>query len=303
MTALVLGDALIDLVPDPNGQVHPYPGGSPLNVAVGLGRLGRSTYLGAHIGQDAYGQLIMRHLAESGAHLLAGSDQADHTSTALVQLDPAGQAVYRFDFAWQAPPVPPDLHPKPVVIHTGSLATTIEPGGQQMLDLFQTNPHGATLTFDPNVRPAAMGPAEGIRPRIEAMVTLSNLVKASDEDLAYLYPDLEPLDAARQWVAAGPSLVILTRGAQGAQAVTATGQQVDQAGIAIEVADTVGAGDAFMAAIIDALWQMDLLGPGRTEALAQMSQAAIAGLLAHAARVAAITVSRPGADPPWRHEL
>jgi len=303
MTTLVFGDALIDLVPDAAGQVHPYPGGSPLNVAVGLGRLGRPTFLGAHIGQDAYGQLIKSHLAASGAHLLDGSDTADHTSTALVQLDQAGQAVYQFDFAWQAPPIPADLQPKPAVIHSGSLATTIEPGGQQMLDLFQTNPHGATLTFDPNVRPAAMGPAAGIRPRIEAMVALSDIVKASDEDLAYLYPDLAPLDAAQRWAAAGPALVVMTRGAQGAQAITATGLRVDQSGIATEVADTVGAGDAFMAAIIDALWQMDLLGPGQTPALAKMDQGAIAGVLAHAARVAAITVSRPGADPPWRREL
>ena len=303
LNALVLGEALIDLVPDSSGTIHPYPGGSPLNVAVTLGRLGRPTYLGAHLGQDAYGRLIKRHLSQSGAKLLPGSDQAERTSTAQVQLDPTGQAVYQFDFAWQTPPIPPDLHPKPAVIHTGSLAATVEPGGRQLLDLYGINPLSATLSFDPNVRPAAMGPAAHIRPRIEAMVALSDVVKASDEDLAYLYPALEPLVAAQRWAATGPALVVLTKGAAGAQAVTATGLLVNQAGIATQVADSVGAGDAFMGAVIDALWHLDLLGAERVKALAGIDPPTISQVLTHAVRVAAMTVARSGANPPWRHEL
>jgi len=301
MTALVFGDALIDLVPNQAGVVLPYPGGSPLNVAVGLGRLGRPVQLGAHIGQDANGELIKHHLAQSNASLLPGSDTAHHTSTAQAHLDSQGKASYEFDFAWQAPAIPGDL--QPLVIHTGSLAATVEPGGSQMLDLFKVNRSTATLTSDPNARPAAMGPANGVRPRIEAMMGLAHVVKASDEDLAYLYPNQDPLDTAQRWANAGPALVVVTFGANGAHGFTAAGLHIQQAGIETQVADTVGAGDAFMAGLIDALWQLDLLGADKAAALYGIDQNQLAKVLARATQAASITVSRPGANPPWVQEL
>lgn len=301
MTALVFGDALIDLVSDQSGAVHSYPGGSPLNVAVGLGRLDRPVQLGAHVGRDAHGEQITQHLAQSKAKLLPGSETAHHTSTALAKLDQQGKASYVFDFAWQAPPLPADLNP--TVIHTGSLAATVEPGGSQMLALFQANQAKTTLTYDPNARPAAMGPAAAIRPRIEAMVSLAHVVKASDEDLSYLYPDQDPMISGQQWAMAGPALVVVTLGANGAQAITTGGLRLAQAAQKTKVADTVGAGDAFMAGLIDALWRLNLLGPGKTEALRGIDQTQLAQVLAHATRLAAITVSRPGANPPWSEEL
>ncbi|MDR1635097.1 MAG: PfkB family carbohydrate kinase [Bifidobacteriaceae bacterium] len=298
--ALVIGEALVDVVPADQGA-RELPGGSPLNVAVGLGRLGRSVTLATWLGEDNHGALITEHLRRSGVVLSPGSDAADHTSSARVSFDQAGSGHYVFDLAWDLPAMPADL--APLTVHVGSLGATVSPGGRKVLATVLANPWAATITYDPNVRPQLMGAAAAARPEIEAYVGAADVVKASHEDLEWLYPDRSALESARSWLGMGPDLVVVTMGAQGALALGAADRSARIGVTPGPVADTVGAGDSFMSALIHWLWEEDLLGPGRQDALRHLGADQLQRLLAFASAAAAITVSRPGAEPPWLHEL
>jgi fructokinase len=299
-TALVLGEALIDIVKRGSHE-NEHAGGSPMNVAVGLGRLGLPTTLDTWIGRDERGALIRKHCADSGVHLVPGSDQAAKTSTALATVDDAGQAQYTFDLAWELPPVPKWLHP--TVIHTGSIAAVLEPGGSSVLDAVRAGAEHATITYDPNARPQIMGARDGASLRIQELVSLADVVKVSDQDMAYIYPDGELLEEAANWLEAGPGLVIVTRGEQGAVGITASGHWVEVPPHSAVVVDTVGAGDSFMSGLIWALAELDLLGAAKRDALRAISEAQLRHVMEQASRVAAITVSRAGANPPWLREL
>jgi fructokinase len=156
----------------------------------------------------------------------------------------------------------------------------------------------ATITYDINARPAVTGIGDDVVRSVEDVAGLADLVKASDEDLAVLYPEDSPERAVDRLLGLGPSAMIVTRGRKGATWY-ADGSRVDVPGLDVEVADTIGAGDTVAAAVLDALWELDALG-GRLTGLAPEE---IEGVMRHAARAAAVTVSRPGADPPYRHEL
>ncbi|MDR2114591.1 MAG: carbohydrate kinase [Bifidobacteriaceae bacterium] len=300
--ALVVGEALIDLVPV-DGTTRELPGGSPLNVAVALSRLGRAVQLATWLGPDARGQALQEHLAASGA-VLVGKPAAPRTSTAQVSLDAHGQANYRFDLLWDFQP-PPQID-NLAVVHTGSLATVIAPGAGKVTQFFQTLASLADaapiLTFDPNLRPALGGTAPETRAHVEELVAVADVVKASQEDLECLYPGQDPGKAARQWVDQGPALVVLTQAEQGALAFTRS-MRINVPVRPATVADTVGAGDTFMAGLIDGLWQEGLIQVGGSAALQDLNEAQLLRALDRAARAAAVTVSRPGANPPWAREL
>jgi fructokinase len=186
---LVVGEALIDAV-DPGGSgagvgggVTEHVGGSPANVAFGLAALGHPVRLATWFGRDDRGARIARACTEHGVRLVAGSDGADHTSLAQATLDAHGQASYRFDLTWQ---VPSAAGVDPVGIghvHTGSIAATLEPGGTHVLALIEALHGSATVSYDPNIRPSLMGSPDEVRDRIEAIIALVDVVKASDEDL------------------------------------------------------------------------------------------------------------------------
>jgi fructokinase len=307
--ALVVGEALIDIVPNTSTPDSPdstkeYPGGSPMNVAVALGRLGRAVEFASWISQDPRGHLIEAHLCESKVHLLEGSRRAARTPSAAVTLDSSGQAKYIFDLLWDFQ-APADLTGI-AVVHTGSLATIYPPGAAKIADFVESlkarRDRGPAVTFDPNLRPSVVRDPQAARPQIERLVAASDVVKASDEDLAYLYDGRDPALTAAAWAQAGPSLVVLTRGADGAQAWYAAGS-ADLPARQAAVVDTVGAGDTFMAGLIDGLWNQNRLGPGRHDELDAIAPAEVLAAMDRAARAAAVTVSRPGADPPWAFEL
>lgn len=301
--ALVVGEALVDVVRRTDGSVAEHPGGSPMNVAIGLGRLGRGVDLLSWLGDDARGDAVRRHLEASAVRVLSGDSSPASTSVATANLDANGVATYDFDLAWDLPARWDEPVVDPIVVHTGSIAAVLAPGGSAVVRLVAAHRASSTITYDPNLRPALMGTPEVTRPRVEALVALSDVVKVSDEDLEWLHPGVAPTEIAEEWSRLGPGLVVVTNGGDGAFAHTAGGVRLIVPAPRVEVADTVGAGDSFMSGLIDGLWSAGLLGAHRRGALADVDAATLQRVLARCARIAAITVSRAGANPPSSTEL
>lgn len=308
---LVIGEALIDVVSraDDAGSPEEHVGGSPLNVAVGLGRLGVPVELATWIGRDERGELIVDHVRDSGVTLAAGSDGAARTSTAQATLDGEGQATYEFDIEWDLPVITPAAQPQ--ILHTGSLAGVLEPGADRVRTMIAEGRATAAVTYDPNVRPSLMGGPQDTLLEVETLVALADVVKLSDQDIAWMLGDdseIALLGRVQRWLGLGTGLVVLTRGEDGASAFTRTGVRVDVPVENTTPVDTVGAGDSFMAGLIDGLARTGLLpaphGSRRAaDVVAHARAGAIERVLRRCARIASITVSRPGANPPTLDEL
>lgn len=300
--ALVVGEALIDVVRRPDGTETAVPGGSPANVAIGLGRLRREVELLTWIALDDYGRMIREHLEASDVTVVRGSESAIHTPVATALLDETGAAQYNFDLTWAVNPNAA-ITRKPHVVHTGSIGAILPPGAAEVLRLLTQHRQTATITYDPNIRPALMGSRVTASKQIEGLVHLSDIVKVSDEDLEWLEPDQAPSATARSWLALGPAIIVLTRGAKGATAFIKDGRKVDVSAPFVSVTDTVGAGDSFMAGLIDGLWSQGYLGAEHRNDLPMVTSDVITYVLNRSVGIAAITVSREGADPPTLEEL
>lgn len=296
---LVVGEALVD-VRVQGGERTEHPGGSPLNIAVGLGRLGLPTALGAQVGDDPHGAAVTAHLAHSGVELLRLPPHHD-TATATATLQDNGSATYDFHITWN-----PVQLPDPAgfsLVHVGSIGATLMPGAGAVLGLVRAAASaGVPVSIDPNVRPSLTPDVDQVRVVVEEMLELASVVKLSDEDAEVLWPG-QALDKVVSTLAGAPShpLVAVTRGGDGA--VLAAGDHRQQvAAPPVEVADTIGAGDSFMAALLAGLLHHGLLAP---EVLAADESAGdpLSWLGALAIEAAAVTCSRPGADPPWANEL
>ncbi|WP_136518781.1 carbohydrate kinase family protein [Cellulomonas telluris] len=301
--ALVVGEALVDVVERPDGSREEIAGGSPANVAVGLARLGRGADLLTWLGPDAHGDLVRTHLEASGVRVLTGDRAPARTSVATARLDPQGVATYDFDLEWDLPASWDEGAGAPLVVHTGSIAAVLQPGGPRVADLLERRRTTSTLTYDPNLRPALMGRPEDVRPLVERLVRTADVVKVSDEDLAWLLPGVAPAEVAEDWARSGPALVVVTHGGEGAFACTDAGARLHVPAPRVRVADTVGAGDSFMAGLVDGLWSAGLLGADRRDALHEIDAATAEHVLARCVRIAALTVSRHGANPPTAAEL
>ena len=298
--ALVVGEALVDVVTRADGTVSEHAGGSPANVALGLARLDRETHLLTRVGQDGYGRRVRSHLAASGVQLVDGSVVTGPTSVARATLDEAGSATYEFDLEWSLPHVPLPDHP--LLVHTGSIAAVRQPGAATVERIVLGAHHRTTVSYDPNLRPDLMGDAAAVRPFVETLVAAADVVKLSEEDAVWLAPQTPPVELVQAWLRLGPAVVVLTRGGDGSVGICGSGK-VQVPAPPVHVADTVGAGDSFTAGLLDGLWEAGLLGGPQRRALKEVSRQVLERVLRHAARVAAVTVSRPGADPPWRGEL
>ena len=295
--ALVIGEALIDIV-EREGQVTgEHVGGSPLNVAVGLARLGRGVDFLTHIGNDPRGRRIVDYVESSGVQLVSGSATAERTPTALATLDASGSASYTFDIDWQLAGTP-EVAP-PLVAHTGSIATVLEPGCRATAALLDAYHPSATITFDPNVRPVLIKEDDTARGRIDRLIERCDVVKASDEDMRWIDPNRSPEQIAQTWLGLGPSVVAVTMGGQGAFAMCEAGTARVGA-LPVDVVDTVGAGDAFMSGLIDALWSLGLLGAEQRSHLRRIGLDALNVVVRTAALSSALTVARAGADLPDR---
>ncbi|OBG86313.1 ribokinase [Mycobacterium sp. E136] len=295
--ALVIGEALVDIVRRGGEVIGEHVGGSPLNVAVGLARLGRDVDFLTHIGGDERGRRIADHVEACGVRLVEGSTTAARTPTALATLDEQGSAEYEFDIEWQLTGTP-EVGP-PLVVHTGSIASVLEPGCRATAALLDTYHPSATVTFDPNVRPALTEDADAARARIDRLIERSDVVKASDEDMRWLDPGRTPEQIAQTWLSLGPSIVAVTLGGQGSFALCAQGL-VRLPAFQVDVVDTVGAGDAYMTGLIDALWTLGLLGAERRRDLARIGTDQLTDVVRTAAMSSALTVSQSGADLPDR---
>lgn len=312
MRVVVAGESLVDLVPDGVGGQRALPGGSPFNVAVGLGRLGVPTGLLGPISADAHGTLLAERLSDAGVRILPAARTARPTTLATVTLDDAGHASYTFsldgtsatgmDPADVATAVVEAPGTASAALHVSLGAVTLAaPGTGALLAALLTDTASRPfVSLDPNVRPAVMGDMDAERAAIARAVAAVDLVKVSDDDLRTLHPDRDPLAVAGEWARSGPALVVVTRGGDGATAVRDDDGMLTVASLPVDVVDTVGAGDAFTSGLLAALDDRGLLDRA---ALRRADAGTLREVLAFAARVAAVTCTRHGADPPRRDEL
>lgn len=302
----VIGEALIDLVAEPDGRFVAHSGGSPFNVAVGLARLGQPTAFMARLGDDVFGRQLRTHVETNGVNTEASVRAAEPTTLAVVSLDAQGRAEYEFyvegtaDWQWsdaELQAVPAELS----IFHSGSIASWTEPGGSRILaTVRRLRERGVVISYDPNVRPRLMGDAAHAVQTVEASVSVAHVVKCSDEDLAFLYPGQSTEEVLQRWLGMGPELVVVTLGSQGAVAGTRSGVHVRGTTIAITLADTIGAGDAFMSGLLSSLSMRDVTS---AEALGDLTQQQLADIVDDAILVAALTCERAGADQPTAAEF
>jgi fructokinase len=304
----VIGEALVDRVPDPAaGGYREAPGGSPFNVAIGLARLGNRTSLMARFSDDRYGQLLRSAAAAEGVDLQAAPHAPERSTVATASVGDGGDVTYEFDmdgtadWQWTAAELR-ELDPRTDVLHFGSIAAWTPPGAERIADLVtDLRARGRVLiSYDPNVRPTVIGGRERGLELVERGVRRAHVVKASREDLEWLYPELGVDEVAGRWIGLGATIVVVTGGADGATAYRRTGEPVRRPGRHVAVVDTIGAGDAFTAGLVTGLVRRRLHRNGR---LAQIAEGALADIVDEAVLVSAITCERQGADPPRLDEL
>lgn len=281
-------------------------GGSPLNVAMALSRLGQSAGFFAKVSNDPFGQNLIAHLGSEGVdtNLCVRTDAP--TTLAVVALDAKGVPSYSFytsgtaDRSLELAELPAQLPDAIRVIHIGSYTTALEPTAGSLEELVTRERNRRFISYDPNLRPSIV-PDRGVwRARVAALTARAHLVKASIEDIAFLYPGTDERTMLQEWLGRGVSLAVATRGEAGAIAMTAAGLVAEVQTPRVAVVDTVGAGDTFQAALLTWLSEHDRLS---SEGIAALSQSDLGKLLEFAARAAAITCSRRGADMPRRAEL
>jgi len=293
-TAVIVGEALVDIIAA-DGVERSVPGGSSLNIAVGLARLGVHTQLLAELGDDAAGDLVRSHLAASDVRVDLVA-RAASTSTAKAKIRADGSAEYDFRINWildGGVSVPAsDL------LHAGSIGAWLQPGADRVLEIIRSRGPATLTSFDPNIRPALISDRASVAAQIEALARESDVVKLSDEDAAWLYPGESATRVGDHYLSLGVPLVAITLGAEGS-VVRAAGQTVVQPAAPVRVVDTIGAGDAYMSGLLFALAAGDLLGSVR----AGLERDALHWVAEVASASARIAVGRQGADPPRRGEL
>ena len=294
MSIWVCGEVLIDVLP-----TGPVVGGGPANTAKALARLGHDVDFIDGISTDAYGVSARKELDRDGVGLSLALSSDKPTCTATVTLDSQGSASYEFviagtatfDFADSWLPDPERL--KPSVLHIGTLVTIVEPASSILYKWAVKTAEFAPVVFDPNVRSSVVADCDKYRAAVEKWVGISSVVKLSDDDISWLYPDQSMAEVAKGWIAGGTSLVVITRGADGIIGYTEHGlKEVESAKVA--VVDTVGAGDTVGAILVEGIINHSVSG----------LQGQVLNAVLHRAAIAAgITVSRAGAQPPRLHEL
>ena len=294
----VVGEALIDLIPDAD-QYLAVVGGGPANTAKALAKLGVKTYFIDGISNDEYGQIAKAELLSANVLLDYAQYSNKPTCTAKVTLSSSGSASYEFvikdtatfDFSDQWLPDPQRL--KPSILHIGTLATVIEPGASVLFKWAQSVANVAPIVFDPNIRPAVLGDRNEYVKKVEKWIAISSAVKLSDEDLNWLYPGKSINEIVNNWLEKGVQLVVVTLGDKGITAYRKN-EQISVDAVKVVVADTVGAGDTVGAVLVEAIVK---------NGLDKLTGEVLKTMLNRASKAAAITVSRTGANPPSKEEI
>jgi len=303
----VCGEALVDFTPAAIGgetAYLPQAGGSPRNVAVGLARLGVACSFLGKISNDAFGQMLADDLFDNGVDLSNLVRSELPSALAFVLEDGDGGEAFQFygegtaDQDLSADEVPEGLFEDVEAVHFGSYSMVLGRTGSTLRSLMRSVQGQTVVLLDPNVRPSLLSCDAYLR-RIESLVPFANLVKVSQQDLSWLFLDEQPEDVARRWLDLGPDVVVVTHGGRGAIGYTRR-SETHSPGVSIEVADTVGAGDAFTAGLLAQLLGKGLLSQ---EALATISERPLTDAIAYANRVASLACTRIGASPPTTDEL
>ena len=294
----VVGEVLIDLIPDGSKYVAVF-GGGPANTAKALANLGVKTYFIDGISNDEYGQMAKAELLSANVLLDYAQYSNKPTCTAKVELSKSGGATYEFviedtaTFDFSAPWLPDPQRLKPSILHIGTLATVIEPGASVLFEWAQSVARVAPIVFDPNIRPAVLGNRDQYVKKVKKWVEISSAVKVSDEDLNWLYPGQTIIEIAKKWLKVGVELVVVTLGDKGIMAYRMN-EQVSVDAVKVVVADTVGAGDTVGAVLVEAIIK---------NGLDRLTGEVLKTMLNRAVKAAAITVSRTGANPPSKEEI
>ena len=294
----VTGEVLIDLIPD-GSERKPIVGGGPANTAKALANLGIDTQFIDGISSDKYGQMAKEELVASGVKLDYIKFSNKPTCLAIVSLSDTGSASYEFvikntaTFDFTPDWLPNPQSEQPALLHIGTLATAIEPGASVLFEWAQSVAKVAPIVFDPNIRPAVISDQKQYLMQVERWVSISSAVKVSDEDLRWLYPSLEIDQVVNNWFAKGPSLIVVTYGDNGLEGYRVSEKVIVDA-VKVAVADTVGAGDTVGAILVEAIVK---------DGLDTLSGVRLEMMLKRAAKAAAITVSRSGANPPTLKEI
>jgi len=294
----VVGEVLIDLIPDVDHQLS-VVGGGPANTAKALAKLGVKTHFIDGISNDKYGQIAQAELISANVSLDYAQYSNKPTSTAKVTLSSSGSASYEFeientatfDFSHQWLPDPQNINPS--LLHIGTLATVIEPGASVLFDWAQRVAQVAPIVFDPNIRPAVLGNRDEYVKKVEKWVAISSAIKVSDEDLKWLYPGKTINEIVNKWLEVGVELVIVTLGDKGITAFRKN-EEISVDAVKVVVTDTVGAGDTVGAVLVEAIVN---------NGLDKLTGEVLKSMLNRAAKAAAITVSRSGANPPTLKEI
>ena len=244
--SLVIGEALIDEATLPDGSVSRTPGGSPYNVAIGLARLGVATGLLAHLGEDEDGSVLGDRLASDGVEEIGVRHGASSVAHARIADD--GSATYDFRVTWDPRPRAGWLEREWAHVHIGSFSA-VRDETRALLDAVRDRGGAPLVTFDPNIRPSMLGARDEVTRRMQELARGAHVVKLSDEDAEWLFPGVSLDEAADRLLGLGPSLVVLTRGGDGSLLASAA-DRVSLAAPEARVADTIGAGDSYMAALI-----------------------------------------------------
>jgi fructokinase len=300
---LVVGEALVDIVTDPTGATAEHVGGSPANVAMGLARLGHAASIATWLGRDERGRRVTAHLADHGVEMLADSYGDAPTSTAVARLDGFGAATYEFDLHWDLPSL--EVPDQAGHVHTGSLGAVLAPGAAAVRAAIVAAHARCTTSYDPNVRPGIMGDPDPLRAQVEDHVGLSDVVKASEDDLQALYAGLSPEQVMDRWVGLGAAMAVVTLGGDGVVFRVASAPDVVRAPTrATRVVDTVGAGDSFMAGLLSGLVSSALLGdPAARERLRGATLEDVTPAVDRGLATSGVTVGRAGAYAPGLDEL